>query len=550
MGCPGRQPCRETPAQGDGAMNPLRHRLLAVFAMAWLSFLLSACGGGSAETGPPPPPTPGSLSVSPSPVAFGNELVGTTSSPPQPVTVSNGSSAAFTVTSVSSTGPFAVSGFSGTTTLNPGQQLSLNVTFTPTAAGAANGTLTITGNASNSPASVSLTVALSGTGVSASAGVVCTGTALSQNQTDVTAQLSMVAAGVKVMQLTDNGNNWISYIDIPLYSQLSNVILYDHSKPGQAMTANPDGTNAQGILSGLVGSGYLSFDGTLAYGGGVNPGGTTLDIYAVKITVAGGCQVNRLTVMNLVPVAPLAVVQVSTSSKDTVTGKNVIAFAEGGIIHRVLEDGTLLPDVTPPPGPQQGGTETTFHRLRLNPRFPNLLFYKWNQPNNTVGEKELWLLDLDHPQVAYNVDTAFGSLSAVSHPVWAPDGTQIGYQGNNTGQWYVATVVNSDGTIQPVPFTNNVFIGPGMASGLNAEYCNWAPDKSQFICTSNKSFGGKIYTMALDGSSFQVLAATDAQSLTDSGLPLAQFFLDTQHILFRSDRTGTPQVYGLTRTSP
>jgi hypothetical protein len=58
--------------------------------------------------------------------------------------------------------------------------------------------------------------------------------------------------------------------------------------------------------------------------------------------------------------------------------------------------------------------------------------------------------------------------------------------------------------------------------------------------------------MSLDGSQTKYLSASDSTGTVDAGLPKARF-LDMQHIMFSSDRTGTPQVYvitGFTTTFP
>jgi fibronectin type 3 domain-containing protein len=56
---------------------------------------------------------------------------------------------------------FTASGVQSGQILTPGQVATLNVTFTPSASGSASGSVTISSNATNSPA----TVTLSGTGV-------------------------------------------------------------------------------------------------------------------------------------------------------------------------------------------------------------------------------------------------------------------------------------------------------------------------------------------------------------------------------------------------
>jgi phosphatidylethanolamine-binding protein (PEBP) family uncharacterized protein len=100
----------------------------------------------------------GSFTVSPSSLTFASQNVGTTSAA-QAVTVSNGTSGAVSISSIQATGDFAQTNNCGTS-LAAGGSCTVNVTFTPTAAGPRSGTLTITDSAAGSPHSVGL----SGTG--------------------------------------------------------------------------------------------------------------------------------------------------------------------------------------------------------------------------------------------------------------------------------------------------------------------------------------------------------------------------------------------------
>ncbi len=99
-------------------------------------------------------------SVTGGPLAFGNVVVSTTSAA-QTLTLHNTGSAALTGVVVVVTAPFSRSGGTCTATLNAGATCTITVAFAPTAAGAATGTATITGSVivTGSP------VALSGTGV-------------------------------------------------------------------------------------------------------------------------------------------------------------------------------------------------------------------------------------------------------------------------------------------------------------------------------------------------------------------------------------------------
>ena len=102
----------------------------------------------------------GALTATPASVSFGNITVGKNQT--VSVVITNTGGEGVTLSSAVASG----SGFSVTgqtpTTLNAGQSTTFNAIFTPAAAGAASGTLTINSNASNA----TLSVQLSGTGVS------------------------------------------------------------------------------------------------------------------------------------------------------------------------------------------------------------------------------------------------------------------------------------------------------------------------------------------------------------------------------------------------
>ncbi|HEV2200969.1 MAG TPA: choice-of-anchor D domain-containing protein [Bryobacteraceae bacterium] len=94
-------------------------------------------------------------SVSPASLNFGNVLAGTTSSP-QSVTLANGSTA-ISIAGIAASAGFAISSSTCGSSLNGGASCTVNVTFSPTAIGPINGTLTFTDSALNSPQVVSLT---------------------------------------------------------------------------------------------------------------------------------------------------------------------------------------------------------------------------------------------------------------------------------------------------------------------------------------------------------------------------------------------------------
>jgi hypothetical protein len=99
--------------------------------------------------------------VAPASLTFGSQTTGTTSAA-QTVTLSNTGSAALTVASVSIAGDFSQTNNCGSS-VAVGDSCTISVTFTPTAAGARTGTLTVTDN-SNGATGSTQTVSLTGTG--------------------------------------------------------------------------------------------------------------------------------------------------------------------------------------------------------------------------------------------------------------------------------------------------------------------------------------------------------------------------------------------------
>ncbi len=103
------------------------------------------------------------VSLSPASLAFGSQVVGTTSAA-QSVTLSNTGSSSLNISSVATMGDYAQINNCGAS-LGTGASCSINVSFTPTGTGTRSGTLSVTDNASGSPQ----TVALSGSGIAPAA---------------------------------------------------------------------------------------------------------------------------------------------------------------------------------------------------------------------------------------------------------------------------------------------------------------------------------------------------------------------------------------------
>jgi probable HAF family extracellular repeat protein len=100
--------------------------------------------------------TPQTLSVTPAPLAFGNQPVGTVSAA-QSVAVTNKTTSSIPIASITPAGDFAIANNNCTATLAPGASCTVGVTFAPTAVDSRTGTLSIT-------ADTVYDVSLSGTG--------------------------------------------------------------------------------------------------------------------------------------------------------------------------------------------------------------------------------------------------------------------------------------------------------------------------------------------------------------------------------------------------
>jgi hypothetical protein len=147
------------------------------------------------------------VSLSPASVAFGNQLVNTTSTA-SIVTLTNTGTASMTISSISLTGTNA-SNFARTTTcgstLAANATCNISITFTPSAAGARTASLSTSDNAAGSPQ----TVALTGTGAAPAA-------SLSPGSLAFGIQPINTTSSANVVTLTNTGNAAMTITSISL----------------------------------------------------------------------------------------------------------------------------------------------------------------------------------------------------------------------------------------------------------------------------------------------------------------------------------------------
>ena len=148
----------------------------------------------------------GALGANPASLDFGSVQVGNAQSLSEAVTNSGGSNVTISQIAVSGTG-FALSGLSTPVTLGAGQSANFTVTFTPTSAGSASGSVAITSNGSNP----TLAIALTGTATTAAGQLSATPATLAVGSVFVgasgTASGSLNATGANVTVTAASSNN-------------------------------------------------------------------------------------------------------------------------------------------------------------------------------------------------------------------------------------------------------------------------------------------------------------------------------------------------------
>jgi Abnormal spindle-like microcephaly-assoc'd, ASPM-SPD-2-Hydin len=128
-----------------------------VIPVVLLLLLFAGCQG---LTGNPSPGSSGSVTSSPTTLAFGNAQVGSHASLSETLKNTGGSTVTISSASVGNAA-YSISGLTLPASVAAGQSIAFTVKFAPSAAGAASGNLTLVSDAANSP----LIIPLSGTAV-------------------------------------------------------------------------------------------------------------------------------------------------------------------------------------------------------------------------------------------------------------------------------------------------------------------------------------------------------------------------------------------------
>jgi hypothetical protein len=184
--------------------NSTDKKAISATALALLLSAILSSSGCIGLTGPSNKPassqqtTPAAatISLAPAAVGFGSVAVGGTAS--QSVTISNGGGSNLTVTQASTTAAgVAVTGISLPLTIGSGKQSTFNVVFSPKAAGALSGVISVMSDVSGSPS----TVSLSGTGMAATSLLTTSASSLNFGN------IAVGKSGALSLTLTNSGNS-------------------------------------------------------------------------------------------------------------------------------------------------------------------------------------------------------------------------------------------------------------------------------------------------------------------------------------------------------
>jgi len=163
------------------------------------------------------------VSLSPSSLSFGNQPLGTTSTP-QNVTLTNTGSSSLSISGIGITGQnpgdFAQNNNCGTSVAT-GASCTFTVTFTPTASGSRSATLNITDNAGGSPQHVSL----AGTGIGPMATLNPTSLSFGNQSVGTT-------SGTKGIQLKNTGNGALTISSIAISGTNTTDFAQTNNCPG------------------------------------------------------------------------------------------------------------------------------------------------------------------------------------------------------------------------------------------------------------------------------------------------------------------------------
>lgn len=282
------------------------------------------------------------------------------------------------------------------------------------------------------------------------------------------------------------------------------------------------------------------------------------DIYGFMVNDGVNVREIRLTRMNN-PRGATSKVKTSPATYDPKTGKYVVAFSIEDQLYLVNHDGSSplggaagpmrvnLTDLDEFPG-RRGEKDVSFHRIRLNPVFPNIIYYRRN------GVKDNWIIDWTQTKPR---STLFNRQTKAFHSVWTPDGTRLAGKERDpreaSGVWREFTVVGRDGKVLPNAGYQTVQRREIRLSGIGDKkfpdifYGSYSPDGSLLVVATDyrQEPGGSIWLIDTKTGKAKYLCKARYAGPVTQGQPRLGFFRGNAGIAFSTDNS-----FGLKESKP
>lgn len=376
------------------------------------------------------------------------------------------------------------------------------------------------------------------------------------------------SAGVSVKRLTDDSARFeLSYYDITAYSPVTDRVYVNRSQKRVSgggiwdVLAIDLATGRQEVIASRrppmasAARFDMSSDGRLISYLRMNdaPEGG-FDLYACDLEQPGEFRVTRSNFT-----AKTEYVKTSPAVWDSKAKTFVLAFAVDRDLYVVRASRAIQADALPKPAVIKDADDAfPFHRLRLNPVYPYLLFYRREakvDPHAIVGylAPRMYVADLRPPQPRGVKLFRDGGDANPDHPGWTPDGRNIAV----APIWTEFPVVNDQGNIPEsleLESTDGRQIGPfgkNDSKFAGALWGTYSPDgrKIAVATLSTKKAPGELYLMNRQDGTVRRLAQTNYFGRVMAGQPRVSFVGNSGKILLSTDnswgreRPLLPKVY-------
>ncbi len=371
-----------------------------------------------------------------------------------------------------------------------------------------------------------------------------------QGRKDVSVEFA-AGPGIRVTQITDSSlGNQLSYYDIPCYAPAAGRIVYNTvvrapgGKPNKVKAGRSvwgvvacrlDGSDARLLATRIPPTTSttrvdMSPDGKLVTYPRCNEDGEAgWDLYGLWLGDGREGQEFRIT-RRRTPVEATPKVKSSPACWDGRAGKYLCAYSIDDRVHLIYHDGTgereaALTDLAE--FAERRGEDTSFHRIRLNPVFPHLLYYRRN------GVKDNWVVDLAGGGAP---SRRISDYTASIHATWSGDGRTLA--GSMHGPWVEWPVADGKGKLLPAFSARES--GPfGRDGRPGIFYGCYSPDRRVLAVATryDQEPGGSLWLLNTETGKAAYLCRARYFGPETAGQPRMGFAGDGRTLVFSSDNS-------------